>query len=160
LRPNSDATDAFAAHFLVSGKELRRLTGGDRTHQDLDPYQALRLAAYFRVSYATILVRLREEGLIAAPTYREWQTYSPGAMAEAVGLDPADFRFSNGRLQAHERYPLSVLEQIKQAIRRDDLPVERAAALLDMDLLRLRLLIAEPPQARQGEEREFDELPF
>ncbi len=153
--------DTFAAHFVVPGRELRRLVEVEREQGDIDAYQALRLAAYFRVSYATMLVRLREEGCIAAASYWDWRTYSPSEMGKAIGLDPALFRIPRHPLLAHERYPVSVLKRAKWAIRERKLTEDQVAGLLNIsDTQILRALFSKPPEAHPEEEQEFSELPF
>lgn len=53
--------NAWAAHFLVPGKALR---GAAKRLGELSPETALLLANRFRVSYAFLLFRLQNEGLI------------------------------------------------------------------------------------------------
>ncbi len=155
--------DAFAAHFLVPGRELRRLGEDERAKQGLDPYKALRFAAYYRVSYATLLARLREEGLISPALHREWKAYSPSAMARTIGLNAGDFRLPQHQPLSLERYPVSVLGRVKWAVDTKRLPPAEAARLLNVDgetLERSIALLVEPPAATEAEAQEFEELPF
>ena len=148
--------DAFAANFLVSGKELRRLAG-----DNLDHFDALKFAQYFGVSYAMMLVRLRQERLIAEAQYAEWKGYSPRAMANFIGLNPADFALPDTRIPQLDRYPISVLEKIEGAIQEELLSPAQAADLLDVDVTLIqRALLSPPPEAEDFELYEYAELPF
>ncbi len=152
--------DAFAAHFLVPGKELRRLVENEREKGGLDAYKVLRLAAYFRVSYATVLNRLLDEKLISTEQHRLFRGYSPSAMARALGLEEEMFRIPEPHPLFLERYPVSVLEQLRRALQADHLTPAQVADLLKVDVTTVRArLLAEPPKANPLEAGEFDELP-
>lgn len=159
--PKERFANAFAAHFLVPAKELRRLVEDERRDGGMDPYQALMFAAYFRVSYATLLTRLREEHLIDPDTYLDYKGYSPSSMAWQIGLDPEEFRVPEPRPLYLKRYPVSVLWRVKRAVEEDQLTDSQAADLLDVDVVTLRRqlkLLSNPPKATQREVEEFDEL--
>ena len=82
--PREKFADVFAAHFLVPTKQLKDLVEDDRQSGWPDPYEALQLASYFRVSYATLLYRLFEEKIIEGDTYR----VAEGIQPEPDGLLP------------------------------------------------------------------------
>ena len=148
--------DAFAASFLVSGKELRRLAS-----DGLDRFEALKLAQYFAVSYAMMLVRLRQERLISERQYIEWKHYSPSAMAHLIGLNAADFTLPAKSAPQLDRYPISVLEKVERAIRDELLSTTQAATLLGVDATLIQsALLSPPPEAKRDELLEYEELPF
>ena len=149
--------DAFAAHFLVPGETLRQLAGDSGA--PLSPLDAVRLHRYFRVSYATMLNRLRGEGLLSQDDYEEYSGYSPSALARSLGLDAAAYalpREDDGISLG--TYPPSVLQRVQRMIRDGDLTPAGAADLLQvsqeeiLDLLRVET-------ANDDERHEFDELP-
>lgn len=154
--------DAFAANFLVPGKELRRLAKGELVRGDkgeLAPSDALSLAAYFGVSYAMILVRLRREGLINFDQYAEWRQYSAKALAVQLGLNGDEFHVPEPRPLRLDRYPLSVLELIKKAIEQEQLSPKQAAGLLDVALSDIqRILLSAPPLANELERQEHEQF--
>lgn len=154
-RNEKDLTDAFAGHFLVPGECLRWLAPNAISR--LDAYKALRLAAYFRTSYRSLLNRLREENLIPPEPYREWSEYSPAAMAAQIGVDPGEFQIPEARPPYLDRYPVSVLERVKEAIEDLEMTPSQAAGLLDLDVATVQTkLLVKPPLATSREEREFD----
>ena len=161
--PKERFADTFAAHFLVPAKELRQLLENEKGVEYLDAYEALRLAAYFRVSYATLLYRLREENLIDRERYESLKMYSPSSMARYLDLDSEDFEIPEPKLLHLERYPVSVVEQIVRAIEDDKLTVAQAGDILSVDPYTLQQqikLVIAPPKAKAAEVREFEELPF
>lgn len=161
--PKERFANTFAAHFLVPGKELRRMVEKRSREAVLDAYEALKLAAYFRVSYATLLNRLREEKLVHEEEYKWFKGHSPRMMALQVGLDPEDFELPKGENPYLGRYPISIIERVVRAVRDDDLTVPQAADLLNIDTYTLQQQIKafdHPPKASEQEKHEFEELPF
>jgi Zn-dependent peptidase ImmA (M78 family)/DNA-binding XRE family transcriptional regulator len=162
--PKERFANSFAAHFLVPAKELRKLVEDRREIAGhLDAYEALQIAAHFRVSYATLLYRLREENLIDKDHYESLKMYSPSSMAAYLDLDPEEFEIPEPKPLYLERYPVSVIERIVQAIEDDELTMPQAADVLDIDPYTLQQqvkLILKPPKAKPQERREFEELPF
>lgn len=159
--PEERFANAFAAHFLVPGKELRGMV--TRGGGEVDAYEALRLASYFRVSYATLLNRLSEERLIERERFEDLSGYSPRRMAQRHGLDSGVFEVPEPDALHFERYPISVVEVVVEAIEEDELTVAQAADVLDVgvDVLQeyVRWIVS-PPEADEEERREFEELPF
>ncbi|MDP9409824.1 MAG: XRE family transcriptional regulator [Actinomycetota bacterium] len=160
--PKERFADAFAAHFLVPGSALRALSRHSWEENGVEPYRAVSLAAYFRVSYATLLYRLLQEGLIPKWNYEDLKEYSPRSMAEQLGLNAQFFSIPERRPLYLERYPISVIEWVRWAIEEEELSDAQAAGLLDVDVVTFRHqigLIFDPPEASEEEEQEFDELP-
>lgn len=144
--------NAFAASFLIPGKELRIMT---KKAPISSPADALSLATYFGVSYAMILVRLVREGLITSRQYEDWRRYSASSLASQLGLNPEPFRIPEHKPLHLDRYPLSVLELIKQSIERDLLSPKQAAGLLGVTQGDIqRTLLSDPPLANDLERQE------
>ena len=162
--PRERFANAFAGNLLVPGKEVRRLVKEElnRSGKDaLSPIDALALANFFRVSYGMILYRLIAEGLISQAEYEAWKAFSPSVMAEQLGLDTDEFRIPEPKHLSLDRYPVSVLDQVKRAIQEGLLSPAQAAGLLDVDRLALqRTLLGPEPEASDLERREHDEFIF
>ena len=159
--PKERFANVFAAHFLVPGKTLRHIVNDS----NIDPYKALQLAVYFRVSYATMLMRLAEEKLITHNQKEEWRQYGPRSMARQLNLSLELFQTGrsdpNKKNSKLERYPLSVLEQIKSALDAEQIVARKAAQLLGVSKSELESrLLNKLPEAEEAEKQEFDELPF
>ncbi|WP_166395181.1 ImmA/IrrE family metallo-endopeptidase [Rubrobacter marinus] len=160
--PKERFADIFAAHFLVPSSALRELAEPSWKENGVEPYRAVSLAAHFQVSYATLLYRLRQEGLIPEWNYENLKGYSPSAMARQLGLETGLFRIPERRPLYLERYPISVLEWVKSAVEEEELSHAQAADLLKVDVVTFRHqigLLENPPEATREEEQEFDQLP-
>lgn len=159
--PKERFANAFAAHLLVPGKELRRLVDRERWGRELDGYEALELASFFRVSYATLLYRLLEEKLMDWARYNTLKGYSPKKMAKQLNLDPEDFEIPEQETLYLERYPIPVIERVWHAVEGDELSMSQAADLLDVpqtDLQWRLKLFSHPPEATEEERRQHDEF--
>lgn len=167
--PMERFADAWAAHFLVPGRairqQLKRLNGEARVR---DAFQAMWLARYFRVSYNTMLIRLRTERLIDQFIYEEWRFYNVSDLAQRLGLPVEEYKVPEAKARGWnlERYPLSVLEKVRRAIEGGSVSVAEAAAILDVDRTALEIELLSPPkkeptemQALEASELE-DVLPF
>lgn len=161
--PREKFADVFAAHFLVPTKQLKELVEDEVRSGWPDPYEALQLASYFRVSYATLLYRLLEEKIIEEGTYDWLKTFSPSQMALHLGMDPEEYSLPEHKTLYLERYPVSVIEQVKRAVDDGELTPPQAASLLGVDVHTLQRrvkLFSDPPKADAEERLEFEELPF
>lgn len=153
--------DAFAAHFLVPGQTLRALIARRPDHAITSPLEVLRLQRYFRVSYATMLNRLREEGLLARTQYEEYRSYSPSSVAARLGFDTNEYYPSatSGEVTL-STYPGSVLDRIHALVVSRVLSPSGAAELLQVSQEEIQHeLLATPQPASTDESREFAELP-
>lgn len=154
--------DAFAANFLVPGKELRRLVKSELERRDgaeLQPPDAISLANYFGVSYAMILVRLLFERLISREVYDAWKRISAAGLAEQLGLNSDEFRIPEPKTLSLDRYPLSVLEETRWAVEQGYLSPKQAAGLLEVSIRDVQgSLLAPPPAANEREELEHAEF--
>lgn len=153
--------DAFAAHFLVPGAALRRQVAQLPYEEVASAFDVVALQRYFRVSYATLLNRLWSEGLLSPEQYDEYREYSPGDLADRLGL-AHDESIPSGQLSEISlgSYPTSVLDRVSALIRSDDLSPAGAADLLQVPVEEILLdLLAKPARATETELREFAELP-
>ncbi len=152
--------DAFAAHFLAPGGRLHELVAGS-PDGGVSPYEIVRLHRYFRVSYATMLNRLRNEGLLSDQQYQDLKRVSPVSLARQLGWDCSDYMLTQTRQNVSlATYPPSVLERVRQFIHEEELTPAGAADLLQVPAEEILADLLQPfPQATPEEEREFAELP-
>lgn len=151
--------DAFAAHFLVPGERLHELvaTGPDGS---VSPYDVVRLHRYFRVSYATMLNRLRNEGLLSDKQYQNSKGVSPTSLARQLGLEGNEYTVTPVRKGVSlATYPPSVLERVRQLIQEESLTPIGAADLLQVPVEEILSDLLPLPEASSYEIREFAELP-
>jgi len=154
--------NAFAAHFLVPGNALRKRVNQLPYHKIASAYDVIDLHRFFRVSYATMLNRLRGEGLLAPDQYEEYRGYSPSHLASRLGLACDDYFPSSQGLTAASlgSYPTSVLDRVGTLVRDRQLSPAAAADLLQLPLEEiLGELLARPEDATAAERQEFRELP-
>ncbi|MGY2896783.1 helix-turn-helix domain-containing protein [Deinococcus sp. UYEF24] len=158
--PKERFADAFAGHFLVNGDALRGLVTDLPDGRITDHYDVARLQPSFRVSYATLLYRLFEEGLITQAQYDTFKTYSPLSLARRLGLEVREYQTSVPQSPAGlGAFPPSVLEKIVEFVHDETLSLQSAAALLGVPVESVLQLLARPEAASPEDAREFEELP-
>lgn len=154
--------DAFAAHFLVPGDALRKRVSQLPYAEVASAFDVIALHRFFRVSYATMLNRLRSEGLLSPEQYQEFRGYSPSHLASRLGL-PCDDYFPSSQVpmtSSLASYPTSVLDRVGGWIKEGQLSPAAAADLLQVSLEEiLGDLLARPEVATPAETQEFRELP-
>jgi Zn-dependent peptidase ImmA (M78 family)/transcriptional regulator with XRE-family HTH domain len=154
--------DAFAAHFLVPGDALRKRVAQLPYQKVASAFDVIDLHRFFRVSYATMLNRLRGEGLLSPEQYEEYRGYSPSHLASRLGLACDDY-FPSSQGPATSSlgcYPTSVLDRVDTLVRDRQLSPAAAADLLQVPLEEiLGELLARPEDATAAERQEFRELP-
>jgi Zn-dependent peptidase ImmA (M78 family)/transcriptional regulator with XRE-family HTH domain len=153
--------DAFAAHFLVPGEALRKRVGAKSSGKSITPLDVIDLHRYFRVSYATMLIRLRSEGLLPSDMYEAYRGYSPSHLAARLGLPYDEYTLSAESSEiAVGSYPASVLDRVCLVVKEGEVSPAAAADLLQVSLEEvLERLLATPEPATDKDQREFAELP-
>jgi Zn-dependent peptidase ImmA (M78 family)/transcriptional regulator with XRE-family HTH domain len=155
--------DVFAAHFLVPGEALRRRVEASASGKSITPVDVIDLHRYFRVSYATMLIRLRSKGLLSPDLYELYRGYSPVHLATRLGLPYDEYTFtasSESPEIAVGSYPASVLDRVCQLVNDGEVSPAAAADLLQVSLEEvLERLLAPPEPATAQDQREFAELP-
>ena len=153
--------DAFAAHFLVPGGALRKSVGQLPNGRVDSPFDVVVLHRHFRVSYATMLVRLRSEGLLSQQDYGAHQGYSPSRLAARLGFPLDEYhRPQDAPGTTLASYPASVLDRTAALVGDGQLTPAAAADLLQVSVEEvLGELLAVPEPAEATESREFAELP-
>ena len=151
--------DAFAAHFLIPSKGLRKVIEETDCTSRLDEYGALILAHYFNVSFAFMLNRLLFEKHISETQKQCWKKYSPRSLARHIGLDSGVFQPRSDAEPYISKYPSSVLKQVRDLIEDDRLSVGQAADLLRLDPITIQSeLLQAPAEADVDEQQEAIEF--
>jgi Zn-dependent peptidase ImmA (M78 family) len=149
--------NAWASHFLVPGKALRKQT---KLLGEISPEIALLLANHFRVSYSFILFRLQNEGLISKEERKSWSKYRVEDLGLRVGVPYhlPHLPTPTPRYPDLDRYPYSVLSRVRKAVENERLSVSGAAGLLRTDSTTVeRELLARPKERENPETEEFTE---
>lgn len=150
--------DLFAGELLVPEDALIGAVedlGG--AHQLEDPIAAVHLQRQFGVSYATLLVRLRQERLIPEDAYQKLRDVSPSKLALALGyeVNPADL--GDYRIHSLDRIPRRMLRLASNAITKGVMTRGDAAESLGVsteDILQL----LDRPRANASEVRALEEI--
>lgn len=109
------------------------------------------------MSYAALLVRLRQERLITEAEYQDLADVSPSKLARTLGFDvpPADL----GEYECHplDRLPDRMLHLVRLALRKGVITKGDAAETLGVSREGILQLLERPP-AEEGERSLVDEL--
>lgn len=162
-RPQRDTgrerfADAFAGEFLVPSDTLREAVAELEAWEHLDdPVVIVHLQRHFGVSFATLLVRLRQEQLVDESTYEELGAVSPSRLARALGypVHPADL----GRFDLHplERFPAALLLLVRSGIETGEVTLGDAAETLACSTEDVRRLLGRP-RADRSERSAHEDL--
>lgn len=159
--PRESFADSFASHFLVPVKTLNWVIDNASWSGRLDQYKVIELAHIFRVSYAFMLYRLRNERQITDEQRKIWEKSSPTALAQQLGLDSEIFNKPANPGLSLNRYAASVVQIVRDLISEDELSPSQAADLLDVSTAQIQaLLMTDLPLATPEEQRELCEYPF
>lgn len=161
--PRERFADAFAGEFLMPTEGIRRLLEQHAIGPHVtDPADVILVQRFFRVSYATALVRLRQARLISQEQYEEFKNVRPVILAQALGyaLDDEDF-IQNTDAWRIRRFPRRFLLLMRLAIQRDEISIPSAAELTGLTIDEVAEFVAEElrstPHVQSPEFREFEE---
>jgi Zn-dependent peptidase ImmA (M78 family)/transcriptional regulator with XRE-family HTH domain len=150
--------DLFAGQLLVPEDALANVVDELGAWEELaDPIVAVHLQRHFGVSYATLLVRLRQENLISEEVYEELRQISPSRLALALGyeVNPADI--GDYRIHPLDRFPGRLLRLVRRAIVDGLVTRGDAAETLGVSLEEV-LHLLERPQVQASELRALEEI--
>lgn len=150
--------DRFAAEFLVPSDALRTVMEQLRLPRPIvEPEYVIHLQRYFNVSYQAMLVRLRQEHYVTAPTYDEIRKISPVSYAALLGYRLTTEEFGEKDARMLQRYPRRFIETVRKAYHRQVLTPGGAAELLRISLDEaLEVLAPRAPVADVSELEEWD----
>lgn len=128
--------DAFAGEFLMPTEGIRRIMEehgfGPRV---TDPADVIHLQRYYRVSYLTALVRLRQANLLTSSDYQSFKSVRPVLFARALGYEVFDDEYvqdpEEWRLR---RYSTKFLRLLRLAIQRELVSVPTVAEMLGVSI--------------------------
>jgi Zn-dependent peptidase ImmA (M78 family)/transcriptional regulator with XRE-family HTH domain len=137
--------DFFTGEFLVPSDGLSHAVRElEETGEGIDPISAVHLQRYFGVSYATILVRLRQEGLISPGQYENLSGVSSSKLALSLAYEvhPADL--GDYDLPPLERLPDQMLRLLARAVSEGTITRGDAAETLGLSLEEVLILTQQP----------------
>ena len=150
--------DLFAGELLVPGEALARLIDELEAWEDIaDPVVVVHLQRHFGVSYAALLVRLRQERVITPEQYEALGRISPSTLAKRLGypVNPADL--GDYELPPLDRFPDRMLRLIRAAIVRRVITRGDAAETLGVSVEDV-LVLLDQPEAGAPERRVLQDL--
>ncbi len=150
--------DLFAGEFLVPGDALaRKIDELEAWEEITDPVVVVHLQRHFGVSYAALLVRLRQEGYISEDQYEGLARISPRSLARRLGypVNPADL--GDYELAPLDRVPDRFLRLVQHAVRRKVITRGDAAEVLGVSPEDV-LALLDRPGADTGERRALKDL--
>lgn len=150
--------DLFAGELLVPGDALHRMIDELAAWEDIaDPVVVVHLQRHFGVSYAALLVRLRQERLLTSQEYEALGKISPSTLAKRLGypVNPADL--GHYELPPLDRFPDRMLRLIRVAVLRGVITRGDAAETLGVGVEDV-LVLLDQPQAADHERRLLEDL--
>ncbi|MCY4517838.1 MAG: XRE family transcriptional regulator [Acidimicrobiaceae bacterium] len=163
--PRESFADAFAGEFLMPSSGVRRLAellGLPRRISD--PADIVYVQQYFKVSWPTALVRLRQMNAITRDTYADLTAKGyPGSLARALGY-PAhpEPNVSGPAVRPLQQFPRSFLRMLRQTVVARLMSPNSAAAFAGLavpDIAQLTSqLFGSPEQESPQLETEFHEF--
>jgi Zn-dependent peptidase ImmA (M78 family)/transcriptional regulator with XRE-family HTH domain len=150
--------DFFAGQVLVPEDALANAVDELDAWDELeDPIVAVHLQRHFGVSYATLLVRLRQEGFVTAREYQELRQISPSRLAVALGyeVNPADL--GDHAMRPFDRFPGPMVRLVRRAVGEGLITTGDAAETLGLSREEI-LALLDRPRARPSELRALEEM--
>ena len=117
--PLETFANTFAGEFLMPREGIRRFMEEVGMAPRIDePEDVLRIQRYFRVSWPTALVRLRQMNAVTQATFHNFQgSVRPLALARSLGyiIDPEEWSQDSERWRVR-RFPRSFLRMLRDAV--------------------------------------------
>ncbi len=163
--PRESFADAFAGEFLMPSEGVRRFAEEVGLPPRIsDPVDIIHIQRYFKVSWPTALVRLRQMNAIAQDTYAELRaSVRPVSLARALGyvIHPEEDA-QNAELWRIQRFPRSFLRMLRQAVVTDVMSPPSAASFAGLAVPDIVQILGQPlgdaRQESQYLEAEFNEF--
>lgn len=138
--PRERFADLFAAHFLLPRTALVAWLEERGRKRVGTPEEAVHLAQRFGVSYALVLRRLEEEGLLGGRR-EEFREAKPLRLALFLGYPVPPQALGQAPLPLAERLPRKLLEWALRGVDRGQISLSRAAEALGVSDLELEELL-------------------
>jgi Zn-dependent peptidase ImmA (M78 family)/DNA-binding XRE family transcriptional regulator len=150
--------DLFAGEFLVPGDALARMIDELEAWEEVaDPVVVVHLQHHFGVSYAALLVRLRQENFLSQEQYDALGKVSPSTLARRLGYAINRADLGDWQLTPLDRFPDRLLRLTQAAIRRRAITRGDAAETLGVSVEDV-LALLDRPSAGPLERRNLKDL--
>lgn len=163
--PLETFADAFAGEFLMPSEGVRRLVEeSGMPPRIVDSVDIIHIQRYFRVSWPTALVRLRQMNTITAGTYDTLKrSVRPVSLAQALGYEiHPEERVQDADLWSIHRFPQPFLRMLREAVAADVMSPPSAASFLGVALPDMLRILGESATGAESEspqlEAEFSEF--
>ena len=145
--PRETFADAFAGEFLMPSEGVRRLIEEARMPPRLvDASDVIQLQRYFRVSWPTALVRLRQMNAITHDTYGDLKdSVRPLSLARSLGYAIGREEYAQDtELWRVHRFPRPFLRMLCKAVTTEAISVSTAASLAGLSVLDVARMLGRP----------------
>ena len=163
--PRESFADAFAGEFLMPSEGIRRFAEEVGLPPRIaDPIDIVHMQRYFKVSWPTALVRLRQLNAIASDRYEELRrTVRPVSLARALGysIHPEEIAQDAERWRV-QRFPMSFRRMLRQAVVTEVMSPPTAASFAGVAIPDIVQILGRPLGGEDQEsphlEAEFNEF--
>lgn len=151
--------DAFAGEFLVPGDTLAKLVRELEVvgEEISDPAVVVHLQRHFGVSYAALLVRLRQERHLPQEAYEELALVSPSRLAQSLGYEVTPADMGQYSMSSLDQFPDRLLWLVRRAVIRGTMTRGDAAETLGVSLEEVLRLLEQAP-AEEHERKHLEEM--
>lgn len=161
--PRENFADEFAGEFLMPSEGVRGFMEEAGMNPRLtDPVDVVHIQRYFRTSFPTALVRLRQMKAITRATYAELRDeVRPVALARSLGypIDPEEYE-QNAELWRIRRFPRAFLRMLRAAIVLEEMSPPSAASFAGLSIPDLVHVLGQPTNGEEPDwaAAEFEEF--
>ncbi len=144
--PRESFADGFAGEFLMPSAGVRRFAEEfGLPPRIVDPVDIIHIQRYFKVSWPTALVRLRQMNAITHDTYAELRkSVRPRSMAQSLGYEIDGDDVQGVAPSGIERFPRSFLRMLRQAVVTEVMSPPTAAAFAGLALPEFVQILGQP----------------
>ncbi len=154
--PRESFADEFAGEFVMPSEGVRRfMEEAGMPPRISDSVDVIHIQRYFRASFPTTLVRLRQMNAITAATYEQLRDeVQPIALARSLGyaMDPEEYA-QDAELWRIWRFPRAFLRMLREAVIQGIMSPPSAASFAGLSIPDLVQILGQP-SAGAGEEPE------
>jgi Zn-dependent peptidase ImmA (M78 family)/transcriptional regulator with XRE-family HTH domain len=152
--PREAFADEFAGEFLMPSEGVRRfMEEAGLPPRITDAVHAIHIQRYFRTSFPTTLVRLRQMNAITSAAYEQLRDeVQPVALARSLGypIDPEEYA-QDAELWRIRRFPRAFLRMLREAVVEEVMSPPTAASFAGLSIPDLVQILGQP-LAGGGEE--------
>lgn len=143
--PDERFADIFAGEFLIPTEGIRRTLEeqgiGPRIE---DPAEVVHIQRFFRVSYATALVRLRQARFLSQRHFDEFQEVRPLAFAQELGYPVSDEEYEpDAERWRVRRFPPRFLRLVRLLLLRGEVSAGSVANVMGLTVDEVEELVAD-----------------